>query len=225
MLKCGKCKPGAFCQKKIIIMFNHINIPNINPPPIVRESMPTDAVHINALVNDSYFDNDKGIDKGFYRVPREQGGERTNLNEVLEIIASPTQKIYTCLHGDKIIATICIKIDDEKRSAMLSMFAIHKDYRALGLGKGLISYVEQQVKYTYNLTFLDLAVVTTQTSLIRYYHGIGFFNNGPSKLNSPRVQPKYLQNGGIDMLLMRKRLQEEANSNADNRPTVACIWG
>lgn len=90
-----------------------------------------------------------------------------------------TKEVFVALDGENIIGSVRIKINPDK-TAYLSRFGVKSDYQNNGIGKILMSAVDDAM-VSLGVTSIYLHTSSRMFSLIRFYYGRGFFIDSTSK--------------------------------------------
>ncbi|AYD40348.1 GNAT family N-acetyltransferase [Clostridium fermenticellae] len=90
-----------------------------------------------------------------------------------------TKEVFVALDGNTIIGSVRIKVNPDK-TAYLSRFGVKSNYQNSGIGKILMSAVDDDM-ISLGVTNIYLHTSSRMFSLIRFYYGRGFFIDSTSK--------------------------------------------
>ncbi len=134
-----------------------------------------DAAAIVALVESAY--RGEGSKQGWTTEADFLDGQRTDINEVLEVIAATDQAIVLAFAGDQLRATAQLDAT-EKPSAIFGMFAVHPRLQSGGVGKAMLAECERRAVADFACTEMVMWVIWLRTSLIAFYERRGYQSNG-----------------------------------------------
>jgi GNAT superfamily N-acetyltransferase len=140
-----------------------------------RVATAADAPAIVALVESAY--RGEGSKQGWTTEADFLEGQRTDLNEVLEVIAAPDQAIV--LAFDQGILRATAQLDaSAKPAAMFGMFAVDPTRQSGGVGKALLAECERRALADFACTEMIMWVIWLRESLIAFYQRRGYRING-----------------------------------------------
>lgn len=163
---------------------------------ITRFAVPDDAERIHQIVEAAY--RAKGDDAGWTTESGLLDGQRTDLDEIGELIGRPDGGLLTlCESGERIIATC--QLERRPGHAYFGMFAVDPAAQARGLGKHLLAEAGRVARETWGLPEMRLTVIAARTDLIAWYQRRGFratgatspFPYGDERFGVPRVEGLY----------------------------------
>ena len=105
---------------------------------IFRAAKETDAACIAALVNSAYRGDSSR--KGWTTEADLLGGQRTDLEAILEILNTPANVFLLCFLDQALIGSVHLR--REHRNCHLGMFVIKPEIQAQGIGKTFLLHAE-----------------------------------------------------------------------------------
>jgi ribosomal protein S18 acetylase RimI-like enzyme len=132
------------------------------------------------------------------------GGQRTDRDEIRDLIATPNSVILLGKQDGKILASM--HLQQEGSSAYLGMFAIRPGYQGAGIGKQCLQQAESYAQQQWGAAAMLMTVITLRTELIAYYERRGYRRTGKLKPfpDSPRFGiPKV---AGLQLVVLEKVL-------------------
>lgn len=160
-----------------------------------------DALDIVSIVNEAF----KSAD--FFR---KENLDRLTLKDVHQSFENSREGSWYILKDSidktKRAAATVLYQSENKSTAFLHMFATRQDLRGHGIGRILLSKIEQQA-LSENKTALKLWCANVP-NLVRYYEKAGFQKTGKEDIyNSAYLKEDYV--GKISIVEMNKNLKEE----------------
>lgn len=90
-----------------------------------------------------------------------------------------TKQVFVALLDDLLVGSVRVEILSDK-TAYLSRFGVGTAYQSNGIGKVLMSAVDDAMK-EFNVTNLYLHTASRMLSLVRFYYGKGFYIESTTK--------------------------------------------
>ncbi len=139
------------------------------------------AESIRELINRAY----RGK-RGWTKETSLVGGDRSNANQVQEVISNPNTHLLVAVVKGEIVACICIERDGE--SAHIGFFAVAPKLQGSGIGREVLQQAERYASMKLKAKKYVMAVVSQRTELIAYYERRGYLRTGrvekyPAHLN------------------------------------------
>ncbi|ATL25953.1 GNAT family N-acetyltransferase [Streptomyces formicae] len=103
-------------------------------------------------------------------------GQRTDPQEVAEVIESPVSRLMVVEHEGAIAA--CCQLQDRGDHAYFGMFAVSPALQGAGLGKAIIAEAERVARTTWGARALHMTVLTAREDLIAWYVRRGYRRTG-----------------------------------------------
>lgn len=162
---------------------------------ITSFASPDDAGRIHRIVEAAY--RAKGDDAGWTTESGLLDGQRTDLQEISELIAQPDGGLLTLRENDRVVASC--QLERRPDHAYFGMFAVDPSQQTRGLGKHLMSEAQRVARDDWGLHEMRLTVIAPRTDLIAWYERRGFrrtggtspFPYGDRRFGVPRVEGLY----------------------------------
>ena len=135
-----------------------------------RAALPADTPGIVALVESAY--RGDASRKGWTTEADILDGQRTDADEVREIIEDSSARLILAVSGAELMG--CVVLRDETVSAYIGMLAIRPDCQASGLGRRLLAEAERCARTTFSATKTRMTVIIQREELIRWYERRGY---------------------------------------------------
>ncbi|AXE40041.1 GNAT family N-acetyltransferase [Acidipropionibacterium virtanenii] len=153
---------------------------------------PDDAGRIHRIVEAAY--RAKGEGAGWTTESGLLDGQRTDLEEIGDLIDQRDGGLLTLREGSRIVATC--QVERRPDHAYFGMFAVDPAAQAHGLGKHLLSEACRVAREDWGLAEMRLTVIAARTDLIAWYERRGFrptgatspFPYGDERFGIPRVE-------------------------------------
>ncbi len=133
-----------------------------------------DIAQISALVESSY--RGESAKAGWTFESDLIDGKRLNEGELEEILTNPNKKLFIARQNQELVGTICLYRDNE--ICEFGMFAVNPQFQANGIGKILLSHVENFAKNEWGIAEMQLSVISVRQNLIEYYLRRGYRSVG-----------------------------------------------
>ncbi|WP_242914476.1 GNAT family N-acetyltransferase [Brevundimonas pishanensis] len=115
-------------------------------------------------------------------------GQRTDAEELTDIVADPRRQILLGLDGDDLAGCVCVESKDGGR-AYLGMLTVDPQRQAGGLGRQLIAAAENLARSQFGAEVMEMTVIAQRAELIAYYERRGYALTSearPFPLHDPR---------------------------------------
>lgn len=115
-------------------------------------------------------------------------GQRTDVEELVQIITDTTQQIILALDGERIAGCVCLASKGEGL-AYLGMLTVDPQRQSAGLGRRLIVAAEQAAVRDFQADRMEMTVIAQRPELIAYYERRGYDLTGQSRpfpMDDPR---------------------------------------
>jgi ribosomal protein S18 acetylase RimI-like enzyme len=140
-----------------------------------RIAQPADAPAVRALIESGY--RGDSARKGWTNEADLLGGERTTPAEVAAMIAAPEKRVLLAEQDGALVGTVTIT-DLGQGLAYMGLLCIDPERQAGGLGRALVSEVEQLAVRAFAATRMELIVVDVREELIAWYERRGYTRTG-----------------------------------------------
>jgi len=178
-----------------------------NRPQIsFRLAQLSDVANVAELVNSAY--RGESSRAGWTTEADILGGQRTDVDEISELITMKDSLILLCLCGSLIIGSVHLeKINSE--TAYLGMLVVKPILQAQGLGKRFMEQAEEFTRAEWGIKRIQMQVITLRNELIAYYQRRGYQFTGEIR-PFPEFDPKFglPRVKGLRLSVMEKTLAE-----------------
>ena len=141
----------------------------------LRTAVAVDAPAIAALVNSAY--RGEGSKRGWTTEADILGGQRTDIEQVLEMIQAVGSRIELARDNDGSLAG-CVHLRKESAdSCYLGMLTVDPARQARGLGKRLLSHCED-IARRWGCARMRMTVIAGREELLRFYERRGYVRTG-----------------------------------------------
>ncbi|MCF6207883.1 MAG: GNAT family N-acetyltransferase [Ghiorsea sp.] len=95
------------------------------------------------------------------------GGDRTTILEIKSAIQKNNSYLLIATQGNEIISCICL--EKEESQVYIGLFSVHPKSQGKGVGKSILSQVEEYAFSSLRVTKLIMVVVSQRVELISFY--------------------------------------------------------
>jgi len=148
-----------------------------SPRLVFRTAEPADAADIVTLVNSAY--RGESSRAGWTTEADLLDGQRTDLDEISDILADPDSAIMLCHAGNELVSSAHLQKHDGK--AYFGMFAVKPEIQNTGIGKRFMNAAEAFVQSAWQCRSMVMTVITLRQSLIAFYERRGYRRTGQLK--------------------------------------------
>lgn len=156
---------------------------------------PADAERIHEIVEAAY--RATGSAAGWTTESHLLDGQRTDLDEITQLIEQPNGGLLTVREDGRILGSCELQRQDDH--AYFGMFAVDPALQITGLGKRLLAQAERVAREEWGMGEIRLTVIAVRTDLIAWYERRGFrrtgvtspFPYGNERFGIPRVEGLY----------------------------------
>lgn len=151
-----------------------------------RSAIKADITALHALVEGAY--RGTSAKGGWTHEADLLEGQRTDVEELEQIIQDPTQQIILAVDGDAIAGCVCIANKGGGLS-YLGMLTVDPQRQSGGLGRQLIAAGEQAAVRDFQADRMEMTVIAQRPELIAYYERRGYGLTGQSRpfpMDDPR---------------------------------------
>jgi ribosomal protein S18 acetylase RimI-like enzyme len=143
-----------------------------------RSAAATDTDAIVALVNSAY--RGETSRAGWTTEADILGGQRTDAQEITQLIAADGSTILLCLRAGEIIGSVHVERVDAT-TAYMGMLVIRPVLQGQGLGRCLMEEAERFAREEWGARRMQMQVITLRHELIAYYERCGYRRTGETK--------------------------------------------
>jgi ribosomal protein S18 acetylase RimI-like enzyme len=149
--------------------------PNATLSPFTFRPARTDeAEMLVGLVNSAYRGDSSRV--GWTTEADLLDGQRTDANELRELIQTEGSMLLLCLQDEKIVGSVNLQKDGD--AAYLGMLVIRPDLQGSGLGKQLMQAAEAVVQQQWSVHKMQMTVITLRAELLAFYERRGYQRTG-----------------------------------------------
>lgn len=171
-----------------------------------RLAVVADAPAIVALVNSAYRGDSSRA--GWTTEADILGGQRTDGEEIAQLIAAAGSVFLLCLLDGEIVGSVHLSRQDAS-TAYLGMLVIRPGSQGQGLGSRLMVEAERFLYAAWGVSRLQMQVISLRSELIEFYERRGFHRAGefkPFPAHEPRFGlPKV---DGLQFEVLEKALEQ-----------------
>jgi ribosomal protein S18 acetylase RimI-like enzyme len=167
-----------------------------------RPAIMADVERIVALVNSAY--RGESSRAGWTTEADLLAGQRTDAEEVGNLISSADSLILLGMNGEKIIGSV--HLQHGKHVAYLGMLVIQPVMQGHGLGKKLMQAAEATAIKMWGVEKMLMYVVTLRHELIAFYQRRGYHRTGKIKEFPQKVRFGIPKVAGLQIELLEKTL-------------------
>ncbi len=103
-------------------------------------------------------------------------GQRTDLDEVTQIVAGSHSRIRMALEGTELVA--CVRIEDRGDSGYIGMVSVKPTLQARGIGRQLLVEAERVIREVLGRARAKMTVIGQRDTLIAWYERRGYTVTG-----------------------------------------------
>lgn len=156
---------------------------------MITKAVAADAAELNVLVNSAY--RGESSRQGWTTEADLLDGTRIDAAAIEELIQTPGLTILKYMEGEKILA--CVELKKENEKLYLGMLTVTPNLQGKGIGKILLNAAEEEARNE-KCTSIFMTVISVRKELIDWYVRHGYKPTGEKKpfaFNDPRFgQPK-----------------------------------
>lgn len=169
---------------------------------IFRPAVIADVARIVTLVNSAY--RGESSRAGWTTEADLLAGQRTDAEEVGNLISSPDSIILLCMNGDEMIGSV--HLQHGKHVAYLGMLVIEPRMQGRGIGKKLMQAAEATAIKMWGVDKMLMYVITLRHELIAFYQRRGYHRTGKIKEFPQDVRFGIPKVAGLQIELLEKTL-------------------
>ncbi|MBU1347458.1 MAG: GNAT family N-acetyltransferase [Alphaproteobacteria bacterium] len=143
--------------------------------PTVRDAAPGDIPALHALIESAY--RGEVSRAGWTTEADLLAGQRTDPEELDDILADPEQAMLTAWDGDDLLA--CIRIQRQPDGAgYFGMLSVSPTRQASGLGRRMVAAAEDTLAQRFGARLIRISVFPQRDTLIAWYERLGYADTG-----------------------------------------------
>lgn len=171
---------------------------------ILREAAPDDIPALHALVESAY--RGEASRAGWTTEADLLDGQRTDPEELAEIIADPAQALLTAWRGEALVG--CVQIADHGHGlGYFGMLSVSPTAQAGGLGRRLVAAAEAELASRFGAVRVHLTAFPQRETLRAWYERLGYRDTGrtlPFDYGNPRLGLPLCE--GLHFIVMEKEI-------------------
>ena len=162
----------------------------------IRDATVADIAALHALIESAY--RGEASRKGWTTEADLLGGQRTDPEELAEIIADPDQALLLAWRGTELVA--CVRVQKLAETlGYFGMLSVHPMLQAAGLGRRMVAAAESTLAQRFAARRARIQVFPQRDTLIAWYERLGYvatgetapFPYGDVRFGDPRRQDLY----------------------------------
>jgi ribosomal protein S18 acetylase RimI-like enzyme len=107
------------------------------------------------------------------------GGQRTDRQEIAQLLADPKARILLCLRATRLVGCVLARLDEGE--GYIGMLAVQPTEQGSGLGRRLLAEAEETLRRTFGATRVHMTVIQQREELIAYYERRGYRRTGKTE--------------------------------------------
>lgn len=136
-----------------------------------------DAAEMTALINSAY--RGESSRKGWTTEADLLEGRRTDMNEILRLLAEDNSLFILCKLDSTIQASV--HLQNTRDGVHIGMLAVNPAQQGRGIGKALLQAAEMTAQQTWLVNRFVMSVISCRHELIAFYERCGYQRTGISK--------------------------------------------
>jgi len=168
-----------------------------------RKAVPADTDQIVALVNSAY--RGESSKQGWTTEADLLDGQRTDIEEITKLIATPDSMILLCYSDQELIGSV--HLERSERGAYLGMFTVKPTLQGRGIGKRFMEEAERMAQQEWGATTIMMLVITLREELIAFYERRGYRRTGKFEEFPNDIRYGIPKASNLQFELLEKRLR------------------
>jgi ribosomal protein S18 acetylase RimI-like enzyme len=153
----------------------------------IRDAVPSDIPALHALIESAY--RGEVSRAGWTTEADLLGGQRTDPDDLADIIAAPKQGLLTAWRGDDLVGCILIA-DRGEGTGYFGMLSVSPTLQGGGVGRRLIEAAHATMAERFGATRVRISVFPMRDTLIAWYERLGYSATGET-LPFPYGNPRF----------------------------------
>lgn len=153
----------------------------------IRAATPDDIPALHALIESAY--RGEVSRAGWTTEADLLDGQRTDPDDLADIIADPAQVMLTAWRGEGLIG--CVRIQDQGQgTGYFGMLSVSPTLQGGGLGRRLVAAAEAELAARFGARRVRISVFPQRDTLIAWYQRLGYADTGetlPFDYSNPRL--------------------------------------
>jgi ribosomal protein S18 acetylase RimI-like enzyme len=154
---------------------------------LIRDAAPSDIPALHGLIESAY--RGEASRAGWTTEADLLGGQRTDPEELADILADPRQAMLTAWDGDRL--TACVRIQNlAKDVGHFGMLSVAPTLQSSGLGRRMVAAAEAALAERFGVGWINISVFPQRGTLIAWYERLGYRDTGetlPFPYDDPRL--------------------------------------
>jgi N-acetylglutamate synthase-like GNAT family acetyltransferase len=142
---------------------------------LIRRATVEDVPALHALIESAY--RGDSARRGWTHEADMLGGQRTDEDALIEMLADPTQRILVAEIEGALVGSVQVQNRDGGR-AYLGQLAVDPGQQAGGIGSRLIEAAEALAVSEFNASIMEMTVIVQRAELTAYYVRRGYSETG-----------------------------------------------
>jgi ribosomal protein S18 acetylase RimI-like enzyme len=142
-----------------------------------RRATANDAALVARLTNSAYRGDSSRA--GWTTEADLLDGQRTDVEEILNLIGRPSTIVLLCLLEDEVVGSVNLQL--ENGAAYLGMLVVKPTLQARGIGKELIRAAEKEARAAWGIDRMTMTVISFRPELVAFYERRGYRLTGESR--------------------------------------------
>lgn len=201
MMECVSLCRRAINREAITIM-------NQIAPFTFRPARSEEAEFLVQLVNSAYRGDSSRA--GWTTEADFLDGQRTDEQEIRELIQTDGSMLLLCLQDDEIVGSVNLQKAGD--AAYLGMLVIRPDLQGHGIGRHLMQAAETIVQQEWGVRKIEMTVITLRSELIAFYERRGYRRTGIIKPFPTAVRFGIPRVEGLQFEVLEKELKQSPES-------------
>ncbi|MFN3668605.1 MAG: GNAT family N-acetyltransferase [Brevundimonas sp.] len=153
----------------------------------IRDAGPTDVPALHRLIESAY--RGEASRAGWTTEADLLEGQRTDPDDLADILADPAQALLTAWRGDDLVG--CVLIADRGQGiGYFGMLSIRPTLQGAGLGRRLVTAAHAALADRFGATRVRISVLPQRQTLIAWYERLGYRRTGDT-LPFPYGNPRF----------------------------------
>ncbi len=153
----------------------------------IRDAVPADIPALHALIESAY--RGESSRAGWTTEADLLAGQRTDPDDLADILADPKQVLLTAWRGGELVGCILIA-DRDEGIGYFGMLSIRPTLQGGGLGRGLVEAAHAAMADRFGARRVRISVLPQRDTLIAWYERLGYRKTGDT-LPFPYGNPRF----------------------------------
>jgi ribosomal protein S18 acetylase RimI-like enzyme len=175
---------------------------------VVATATPADVVEVVALIELTY--RGPASQQGWTSETHLVGGDRTSVEEVADLIATPHTAILVAREAGTLVGCCLVTAHDDATrqhgSAYFGMFAVRPSAQNRGIGRRLLAEAERYAREHLRASSMTMHVIDRRPELLNWYGRRGYAATG-ERVAFP---VPHLARADIELVVLRRDLTAQA---------------